>query len=333
MEKVSIIIPVYNTGVFLRKCIKSIINQTYANIEIIIIDDGSEELTAKICDELAANDNRIKVIHKKNEGVSIARNAGLELAKGEFISFVDSDDWIEDEMIASLVKEMKDHDADIVMCDATTIWDSGKQEIDTFNSLPQSCTLNKLDITPLHLLELAGSSCRVLYKSKKLKNHSVTFPTRIKFSEDRIFNMIALGCCTKFRYIKKSFYNRYMRVGSCVMSYHSDYTEITLKVNNIMKEVLLKYWDKSYITFFQERNIRNICNNSIDIFNINRLKYKEKHKAIKNIFSNKELQSLLEAKTSLNIAEYCINSKNLYGIYILSKCRIIKNIAKSIIKR
>ena len=91
MSKVSIIIPVYNTGHYLYKCVNSILYQTYKDIEVIIVDDGSCEETALICDEIAAKDNRIRLIHKKNEGVSIARNIGLSMVTGEYVGFVDSD--------------------------------------------------------------------------------------------------------------------------------------------------------------------------------------------------------------------------------------------------
>ena len=99
VPKVSIIVPVYKVEKYLRKCIDSIINQTLKDIEIILVDDGSPDNCGKICDEYAAKDTRIKVIHKENGGLSSARNAGMEVAEGEYIGFVDSDDWIESDLI------------------------------------------------------------------------------------------------------------------------------------------------------------------------------------------------------------------------------------------
>ncbi|MDE6217771.1 MAG: glycosyltransferase, partial [Muribaculaceae bacterium] len=104
--KVSVIIPIYNTGEYLRGCIESICRQTYRDLEIIMIDDGSAVETASICDEIASTDSRIIVRHKKNEGVSKARNVGLEPATGEIICFGDSDDTIAPEMITDLVSAM-----------------------------------------------------------------------------------------------------------------------------------------------------------------------------------------------------------------------------------
>lgn len=95
LPKVSVIIPVYNVEKYLIECLKSIVNQSYKNLEIILVDDGSPDNSGKICDEYATCDTRIKVIHKENGGVSCARNVGLDLASGEYICFVDPDDWLE----------------------------------------------------------------------------------------------------------------------------------------------------------------------------------------------------------------------------------------------
>ncbi|WP_321995065.1 glycosyltransferase family 2 protein [Clostridium butyricum] len=116
MEKISIIIPVYNVEKYLARCLESIVNQTYKNIEIIVIDDGSTDESGRICDEFAKKDNRIIVIHKKNGGVSEARNAGLGVCHGEYIGFVDPDDYIEPNMYSIMVNSSKEKSADIVVC-------------------------------------------------------------------------------------------------------------------------------------------------------------------------------------------------------------------------
>ena len=117
MQKlVSIVIPVYNVKKYLSRCIDSIISQTYHNLEILLIDDGSTDGSAHICDEYASKDNRIRVVHKKNGGVSSARNTGLELAKGDYIGFVDSDDYIHPNMYQVLVNNIEIENADIAIC-------------------------------------------------------------------------------------------------------------------------------------------------------------------------------------------------------------------------
>lgn len=115
-DKISIIVPVYNVELQIRKCIKSLINQTYKNIEIILIDDESPDNCGKICDAFAKEDDRIKVIHKKNGGVCAARNSGLEVATGDYIGFIDPDDWATSDMFEYLLDNLKKYDADISCC-------------------------------------------------------------------------------------------------------------------------------------------------------------------------------------------------------------------------
>lgn len=113
-KKVSVIVPVYNVEKYLKNCVESLINQTYENIEIILVDDGSTDNSGKICDELSKKDNRIIVIHKENEGVSKARNTALEQSCGEYISFVDSDDSLEAGSYENLVQQMESNDLDVL---------------------------------------------------------------------------------------------------------------------------------------------------------------------------------------------------------------------------
>lgn len=116
MSKISIIVPVYNVELYLRRCIDSILNQTFTDFELILVDDGSPDSSGKICDEYAESDERIKVIHKKNSGPASARNTGLDVANGEWITFVDSDDWINKEYLEKLYNSCKNNGVDISTC-------------------------------------------------------------------------------------------------------------------------------------------------------------------------------------------------------------------------
>ena len=124
--KISIIIPAYNVKPYVTKCVESVINQSYTNLEIILIDDGSTDGTSRICDELAQRDNRIIVIHQQNKGLSEARNAGLNVATGEWIAFLDSDDWIECEMYEHLLKMALEYGADISSCSSRNVYGNEK---------------------------------------------------------------------------------------------------------------------------------------------------------------------------------------------------------------
>ena len=116
MEVISIIVPVYNVEKYLIRCVDSILKQTYTNLEILLVNDGSTDSSGSICDSFASIDSRIKVIHKKNGGLSDARNTGIKIVTGQYIGFVDSDDWINPKMYEKLYKNIKKHDADISIC-------------------------------------------------------------------------------------------------------------------------------------------------------------------------------------------------------------------------
>ena len=116
MALLSIVVPVYNVRDYIEQCVLSILQQDYRDIEVIIVDDGSTDGSSIICDELSSRDDRIKIIHQENMGLSGARNTGLKNVHGDYIGFIDSDDWIEDKMFSMMVNEMQSEDADIVIC-------------------------------------------------------------------------------------------------------------------------------------------------------------------------------------------------------------------------
>ena len=123
--KVSIIVPVYKVERYLDKCISSIVNQTYTNLEIILVDDGSPDQCPQMCDAWAEKDTRIRVIHKENGGLSDARNAGMAVATGEYIAFVDSDDWIAPDLYTHLYRRLTEDHSDISACGVQLVWEDG----------------------------------------------------------------------------------------------------------------------------------------------------------------------------------------------------------------
>ncbi len=145
-ELISVIVPVYNTEMYLDRCVESIINQTYKNLEIILVDDGSTDGSGRICDAYKTKDKRVKVLHQKNSGPSAARNNGIIIAQGDYIGFVDSDDCIEPDMYESLYRCMK-ADVDIVCCGSVSIYTNTKKVV---AKTKKECTFN----TEEALLEL-----------------------------------------------------------------------------------------------------------------------------------------------------------------------------------
>ena len=126
---VSVIVPIYKVEKYLNKCVDSIINQSYKNLEIILVDDGSPDKCGEICDKYAEKDSRVKVIHKENGGLSDARNAGIDIAKGDYLLFVDSDDWITSNICEVLIKNANDNLSDIIACNQYESFDGGFHKI------------------------------------------------------------------------------------------------------------------------------------------------------------------------------------------------------------
>ncbi|MBQ7857958.1 MAG: glycosyltransferase [Oscillospiraceae bacterium] len=289
---ISIIVPVYNGEVFLNRCVKSILAQTYTDFELVLVDDGSKDNSGKICDEFAAKDCRVKVIHQKNAGVSAARNAGLAMASGEYIGFVDADDYIAPESYE--IAMAASADCDIVMWDTVTVWESGKQEADTIPLLAEDTEITKREWYPELLLQMAGSACRCLYRRRILNN--VSFPVGIKFSEDRIFNLQAMGNAENIHYLKRGLYFRIMQEESTVHRYHEDYFEACLRSYWETKRTLAVYWPKdeyrlAYCRQFIDGAIGAISNYC---YKTSPLPFKERVQKTRQVCRNTELHTVLE---------------------------------------
>ena len=209
---ISVVIPVYNVEKYLNKCVDSVLQQTYSEIEIILVDDGSTDKSGKICDNYIKKDSRIKVIHKENGGLSSARNAGIENAIGEFICFIDSDDFIELEMLEKLVKSMLDYNADMAICNRNHLFENGKKYV-KFDMLNQIKEMNNLEA----LFELNNfkyfdiSACGRLYKKSLFSN--IKFPVG-KLCEDYYVMYRIIEMCNKILYISQPLYNYFQRKGS-----------------------------------------------------------------------------------------------------------------------
>lgn len=146
MDLISVIIPVYNVEKYLNKCVNSILKQTYCNLEIVLVDDGSTDNCSIICDDLAKIDRRIKVIHQKNSGLSAARNSGINIAKGEYLCFIDSDDYVEEKYIELLYLAIKKANADMSICEFYDIDDKNNIIVDKHKNKLKNCTYTGLQI-------------------------------------------------------------------------------------------------------------------------------------------------------------------------------------------
>lgn len=198
---ISIIVPIYNSENTIQRCIISLINQTYKALEIILIDDGSSDASGQICDSYSIIDKRIKTYHKKNEGVSVARNLGISKAQGEFLLFVDSDDYLSLNACETLMQTQLSLDCDCIIFGfnqlSGTIWAPCNYK--QYSSLKD---FNKEYCYWLNT-ELLSSSVNKLYKRSKLKD---AFPPDMSFGEDLVFSLSYLSTCEKIVFITDTLY-------------------------------------------------------------------------------------------------------------------------------
>lgn len=246
---ISIIIPVYKVEKYLEKCIQSVINQTYENLQIILVDDGSPDNCGKICDEYAKKDHRIEVIHKSNGGLSDARNKGLEIAKGEYIGFVDSDDYIEADMYEVLYNLLKQYNADVSICNFYTV-SQGKISIkNADNGINE---YNRIEILKEILLDrnIQSYAWNKLYKKELFDE--IKYPIGKKY-EDIGTTFYLLEKCNKVVVTGKSEYYYINRQDSIVNnvteSTITDYIELIIQRYDYIEENIkeLSSYNKDYL--------------------------------------------------------------------------------------
>ena len=211
MDLVSVIVPIYKVEQYLDRCIQSIVSQTYRNLEIILVDDGSPDHCPAMCDAWAEKDTRIKVVHKENGGLSDARNAGLEIAMGDLIGFVDSDDWIDPEMYEKLVKALYDDQSDIAACTVEMVWEDGSPN--QFLTIRGNCILDRTEaqMALLNEAELKDPVWYKLYKKHVLAG--VTFEVG-KQHEDVYWSYQVVGNAQHVSIIDHIGYFYWQREGS-----------------------------------------------------------------------------------------------------------------------
>lgn len=253
--KVSIVIPIYNVERYLDRCLHSILNQSLKDIEIILVDDESPDKCPELCNQYALTDNRIKVIHQKNMGLGLSRNSGMNIATGEYIAFVDSDDWIELTMYETLYKIAKKENFDAVFCGFSYVFENGKiVKRQEFNKIQKFTEKSKIKELLLDLLapnanypsdvKLFPSSCRAIYKRSVIKKNNILFNSeRIATSEDLLFNADFLFVSESICLTPYFFYNYFKRNNTISTNYQNLHIE---RYKFFLKIVNIKY--KSFFT-------------------------------------------------------------------------------------
>lgn len=274
--KVSVIVPVFKVEKFLDRCIQSIIKQTLKDIEIILIDDGSPDKCPLICDEYAKQDNRIHVIHQKNQGLGMARNTGLQYANGEFIAFVDSDDFIDEKMYEHLYHTAKENSLDVCFCGYQYYKD--KAHINKRYEINKFVIIENANDIKTFLFNMVGplpnykqdtqffpSVWRAIYSTEILKIHDIVFQRKSR-GEDLMFNISYLSNSKRIGLLPAYYYNYYVNANSITHTYSwKDYTE-TIDSLYQTKDLLERLFPEKQYYIHLQRYIFLILRISISLF-------------------------------------------------------------------
>ncbi len=279
MPTVSIIVPVYNAQAYLHKCIDSLLSQSFQDFELILVNDGSKDNSGKICDEYAEKDNRIKVIHKENGGVSTARNRGLDEAQGTYIMFCDSDDFIKEDFSAPVVELADGNEDCLVLCGITQLKDDNSTHdvLCPAFSRGEKVSMSNVDFCDLYVklnniepFLLMNMPYNKLFSRRIIEEHHLRFDTSIHYNEDFIFNLNYLDKVNTVKIYNESVYYYYVDApGSLCKRYFKDLMEMfRVKEDTLKATILDKASDKD--------GARRVY--STLIFN-------DTHRAINNTFS------------------------------------------------
>lgn len=231
----SVIIPVYNVQVYLNECVSSVVNQSYEDLEIILVNDGSTDESGGLCDAWAMKDARIQVIHKKNGGLSSARNAGLQKATGKYVTFVDSDDVIDRHMYASLLEVFRKHaDVDIACCNIEQFEDKDYSKRKFFLAINEGEFSVSEYLQKIFEHKIDNAVWNKIYSRDKIKD---VYFEEGRINEDILFNVAVLSRTRKIFYIKDAFYKYRIRSGSITKQANPklfDFIDNAFEIKNIV---------------------------------------------------------------------------------------------------
>lgn len=284
---VSIIVPVYNSEKYIKKCIESIINQKYKNIELIIIDDGSTDNSSSICRDYLKKDKRVKYYYKDNSGVSDSRNFGIEKCKGYFIMFVDSDDYIDNDYIYLMMNYAENNNFDFAISDNYIERNKRNKRVKTFNNKD----MKVLEITSPFAIDNYFTSynmctaCKTLFNRNFIINNNIRFNSNINFGEDMLFSI------TSYIKAKKAIYIN-------LAGYHYVYNRKSASNNKNLKKSI-KYCEDNYLLYESIEKLLNEAN------------YKYNMQLINDACLNNYLTGVDDIVYSSNNVKTIIEEKNL----------------------
>jgi len=323
--QISVIVPVYNVKQYLHKCIDSILSQTFTNFELLLIDDGSSDDSGSICDEYAKLDLRIQVFHKKNGGVSAARNLGIDKAIGEWICFVDSDDWIEKETFLEIIDNIEEKKIDLVIWGYRLVYPNYSNEI---NVPISGCSNNKTAIDELLIMcdfqKLLESPCNKLYYTKIIKERMLKFDTNLSLMEDSKFNWNYFNSVQSIYSIKKTYYNyRINHNRESLSARHID-NLIEIRTENVAKRLnfFVNYdgkYKNQYLSFL-EKDIEMAHLELILALYASNASLKQRSENIRNLIGRGKIDSL-----NGGFIYKLLKTQNVFFIDTILKSRYLTN--------
>lgn len=343
--KVSIVVPVYNTEKYLKRCLDSIINQTIKDIEIIIVDDGSKEECATLCDEISKTDSRIKVIHKQNEGLGFARNSGIETATGEYIGFVDSDDYIKPTMYEALYNTAEKYNADLCMSGICFVGGNMFSEAgeDTKKTYFQEETVFEKDDMKKLLLGVVGalpnepddsrygaSVCKNIFKTSVIRQEKINFLSERKIlSEDTMFMVDFIKSITIAAGVPEAFYCYCRNEASLSKSYNSERFEKSIVFLDELEKRISDTFERCEYKIYLDRLVqgfgRILCSQEIMYAIDKKISFFQLRKRLKEICTQDKIQNVLKTypwyRLPVKQAAFAFAMK--YKLFLLQKLMVV----------
>lgn len=249
MERISVIVPIYKVEAYLDKCVQSIVDQTYTNLEIILVDDGSPDRCGQMCDAWAEKDSRIRVIHKENGGLSDARNAGMEIATGAYIAFVDSDDWVAADYIGCMYRTIQETGAQIAGCDICVVFEGQEPDAGTGTGKLRIYSAEEAIGALLQDRGLRAVAWNKLYHKSLLDGER--YPVG-KHHEDEFFTYRIFEKADRLVYVDERLYFYLQRQGSIMRSFsikRLDALDACLERQSFLKNRYPELWLADKFTF------------------------------------------------------------------------------------
>lgn len=297
---ISVIVPVYNVEKYLGKCVDSIINQTYKNLEIILVDDGSKDNSGTICDEYSKKDKRVKVIHKENGGAAAARNTGLDICKGEYISFVDSDDWIDESLYKDCISQM-DHDVDMILFGLKNVAEDGMTNESIIRPAMNKIYISDSDCQKI--LDVARNSL-LGYPWNKLWKRGIIGESRfldVGLREDLCFVFEVINKVQYIQCLNVYGYNYVRRDSSLLHSSNINNITDLLTIDDVFQKGI-KVLNKKNNLILYNIVAQVACTDVVvkDVIRNNSISKKEKIILIKKVSKNRPMVHRLKLKYSAN---------------------------------